>query len=361
MTATRIALCALLVAIAAPAAAQKVELFPQPPAPKPADRITFSHKKHLAQDIECTDCHEDVSDATSLDKLKKPKMDFCSNCHDQTSDADKCGMCHSNADDPSAVWAPLTKDLHFDHKAHLAIKGVTCVSCHPKAKTSTDAYEDLFPTMQTCTKCHEKQIARLDCQKCHTRLPQLGVKPLGTAVHGPGFFPIHGAWAKGSSTLCSTCHEQTFCSDCHSRTTPVRASIQMPDRVDRNFVHRGDWLGRHALEAKARPAYCLSCHGQTFCSDCHNQSRALSPTTVPTSPHPPGYVRRGGVAFHGDDARMHIEQCAACHDQGAASICVKCHKVGGPGGDPHPPGFGSTRKDAIHRSATCVPCHGVGG
>jgi len=50
--------------------------------------------------------------------------------------------------------------------------------------------------------------------------------------------------------------------------------------------------------------------------------------------------------------------CASCHDQGAQSNCVQCHKVGGIGGDPHPPGFRSRHNLNEARSdGRCVACH----
>ena len=58
------------------------------------------------------------------------------------------------------------------------------------------------------------------------------------------------------------------------------------------------------------------------------------------------------------EARRDIVSCAACHDQDAASNCVTCHRVGGPGGNPHPPGF-TTKHPApdINRNPMCLTCH----
>jgi hypothetical protein len=76
------------------------------------------------------------------------------------------------------------------------------------------------------------------------------------------------------------------------------------------------------------------------------------------APHPPGYGVRGGEAFHGEDARLRIDTCVACHDQGPASNCVECHRVGGIGGNPHPSGwkdrFGTSERDV---QTMCSYCH----
>ena len=50
--------------------------------------------------------------------------------------------------------------------------------------------------------------------------------------------------------------------------------------------------------------------------------------------------------------------CAPCHDQGAASVCVTCHRVGGSGGTPHPPGWSDAHPRAdISRNGMCLICH----
>lgn len=342
----------------------KPNLFPVPAPEKPADSIIFSHKFHVVeQELTCDMCHGEVADATTAQQTKLPTMETCGQCHDVE---DNCGMCHTNGDEPQAVFESKAKEIVFDHKAHLARKNVDCKTCHPKAYEAETSDVRLVPNMPTCTTCHQADMDRLACRTCHTRLPELGEAPTDVAVHKAGFFPIHGSWARGSSTMCAQCHEQRFCADCHEKTGPVKASLTYPEQVERKFVHRADWISRHALESQAKPASCLACHGTSFCSECHERNLEKKAeegiTGLAASPHPAGYVTRGGAGFHGDDARLNIQQCAACHDQGASSNCVECHKVGGPGGNPHPPGWnirrGMDRDDRLN-SGTCIPCHGA--
>ena len=55
---------------------------------------------------------------------------------------------------------------------------------------------------------------------------------------------------------------------------------------------------------------------------------------------------------------MNIAQCATCHDQGRNSNCVSCHKVGGMGGNPHPPGFVDQHpREEINSNNMCRACH----
>jgi hypothetical protein len=74
------------------------------------------------------------------------------------------------------------------------------------------------------------------------------------------------------------------------------------------------------------------------------------------NPHPPGWVGSNPNArsFHGREARRDILLCASCHDQGPATNCIRCHKVGGFGGNPHPGGWRSTQSES---STMCRYCH----
>ena len=61
-------------------------------------------------------------------------------------------------------WMPHAR---FDHDAHGAF---SCVSCHPKALTGTEASDILLPGMDTCKRCHAPGAGHADsrCSECHT-------------------------------------------------------------------------------------------------------------------------------------------------------------------------------------------------
>jgi hypothetical protein len=61
-------------------------------------------------------------------------------------------------------WMPHAK---FDHGAHT---GFSCVSCHKKALTSTEASDVLLPGIATCQTCHAPgpYHAESRCFECHT-------------------------------------------------------------------------------------------------------------------------------------------------------------------------------------------------
>jgi hypothetical protein len=61
----------------------------------------------------------------------------------------------------------LMPHAKFDHGAH---EGFTCVSCHAKALTSTEASDVLLPGIATCKTCHAPgpEHAESRCFECHT-------------------------------------------------------------------------------------------------------------------------------------------------------------------------------------------------
>jgi hypothetical protein len=102
--------------------------------------------------------------------------------------------------------------------------------------------------------------------------------------------------------------------------------------VTSDFIHRGDYLTRHSIEARSDPVLCQRCHGISFCTACHNQENVGPGGSNPRRPHPPGWALPGPTS-HAVAARRDIVSCASCHDQGPNSNCVGCHKVGGVGGN----------------------------
>jgi hypothetical protein len=61
-------------------------------------------------------------------------------------------------------WLPHAK---FSHEAHT---GFSCISCHPKALSSTESSDVLIPGIETCKTCHARgpEHAESRCFECHT-------------------------------------------------------------------------------------------------------------------------------------------------------------------------------------------------
>ena len=322
------------------------------------DQIIFSHERHARAKIECVACHDDVYEAKTLEAIRLPKESKCLECHRPQKAAGNCAMCHSDV----RFAGPLPKReprLRISHAAHLEKMGEDCSRCHlklPEPHGSTD----LAPPMSSCLSCHEhhQEYAAGTCQGCHVDLSHFPLRPISDFAHQGNFLHNHSRDARSAPNSCAQCHEQNFCQDCHAASLPVPLELRQAERVDRNFIHFGDFLGRHSVEAHADPALCQRCHGVSFCNGCHTRENLSSSAATPRNPHPPGWNYPGSPQFHGPAARREIASCAACHDQGAGSNCVNCHKVGGIGGNPHPPGWTMRhRPNEIRQNAMCLICH----
>jgi hypothetical protein len=115
-------------------------------------------------------------------------------------------------------------------------------------------------------------------------------------------------------------------------------------------------LVRHSLEARSTPAKCLRCHTSSSCDNCHIERGVSAGHPNALNRHPMGWVGHDTFSsnFHGRAARRDPLSCMACHDHGPATNCIECHRVGGPGGNPHPKGWHSSR--SAH-DAMCRYCH----
>ena len=341
----------LLLSAAAAALACGVSRDTRPQA-KAEPAYVFPHSPHVEGEVDCLECHASIAQATKLEARVRhvalpAHSDTCTGCHDAQP---KLAI--------PARAAPF--DVRFDHAAHLPrVKG-KCVTCHSDLPT-TGTVGRKSPPMAACTGCHnhQKDFQEARCTPCHVDLKRFS-KPIEAFKHEGDFLRTHGQLARPTAETCAQFHEQSYCAQCHSPTTsPAAPQILFPEEVQRDLIHRGDFTSRHQVEAKANPTSCLRCHGTAFCDSCHTEQN-ISPlsTITPRDPHPAGWVTKGSGNFHGDAARRNIVTCAACHDQGTASICVGCHAVGGVGGNPHPASFISQhRNDNRTKRAVCMACH----
>jgi hypothetical protein len=321
---------------------------------------TFPHAIHVDADVACVECHGAVEKATRLDPAVRhvripqdaSKRKECSDCHDT---------------DPSSRLPARAREfrVRFSHADHL--KRVSrCTACHRQLPEAGDA-APRTPPMEACTSCHvhQAEFAQARCMPCHVDLK--GYRPESAFRHEGSWIASHGALARPSAESCAQCHDQTYCAACHaSATAPTRLENLFPERVDRGFIHRGDYVSRHVIDAGANPASCRRCHGSGFCDACHalqGLSRTASGALrVPESHRVAGWSGPvGAQQRHRDAARRDISACAGCHDQGADATCVGCHRVGGFAGSksPHPRKFLSKHDlGDVRDNAMCRACHG---
>lgn len=320
------------------------------------EQIRAPHTRHKEADVDCATCHETIFESETVDGTPDlPKEKVCLSCHkEEKVEKNNCAFCHTKKD--PGTYPERVRWVKFNHAKHMEPAKEDCSVCH-KELPNPFRTDLVRPTMDTCLGCHEhqQQYDKGNCDVCHKDLTVYQLKPISDFSHRGDWTENHRLEARSTDANCSMCHEQTFCSQCHAaKTTAAKPEFIMPERVDRNFIHRNDFLSRHPIEARADEASCLRCHGVNSCQSCHAQN-GLSPQNPGVDPHPPNF---GDGSVHGPQARRDIVSCAACHDQGAASNCVSCHKVGGIAGNPHPMSWTVRHgREEIGRNAMCQVCH----
>jgi predicted CXXCH cytochrome family protein len=318
----------------------------------------FEHRAHVLKGVNCVECHAGIASAGETGPIHFPSEADCRRCHQKPHDARPCTGCHGESHVRGE--AELAREhLRFEHKKHMPIVKGDCVRCHTAvAETRPEA---LRPQMATCFGCHQHrdQWATRDCDGCHVDLPAENTPPTSHLVHDGDWLREHGVRAASEKDLCSSCHTERFCASCHGvGTVPTLPAKMAFDDVPLSGLHRAGFRARHADEARANPGLCTTCHTENSCIDCHTASH-VAPGTTTRNQHPPGWVTTGaGGGEHGSQARIDPASCAGCHGGAGEQLCVGCHRVGGPGGNPHGPGFSST-KSRTH-DLPCRMCHGVG-
>ncbi|HEV8245349.1 MAG TPA: cytochrome c3 family protein [Polyangiaceae bacterium] len=317
----------------------------------------FPHAVHLAEldcgkpgkpdCLSCNSCHA-ISAHGRADKM--PDEALCKSCH--TSDARQVlASLHTVPERPSGTIA-------FDHDQHLQLPGMQgqCVHCHAGVVRPDSA---AMPSMQSCFGCHEHESEwkQGTCTPCHQRRDLEHSLPQTFLRHDQNFARHHGEMALEQKNLCQSCHSQADCQSCHDVTQDLAIEKRHPERIEANFVHRGDFMVRHGIEAQAQPSRCATCHTPQTCDSCHVERGVSGNLLAGRNPQPAGWVgtNANSHSFHGTEARRDILACASCHEQGPATNCIRCHKVGAYGGNPHPHGWKSARSESAEM---CRYCHG---
>lgn len=317
----------------------------------------FPHKVHLTgldcgapgkpACLSCNSCHA----PSQRDREHKlPQQAVCESCHK----TDTPRLLPILSAPPPRPYGEIT----INHDKHLAMDGINgqCVKCHGGVVKPGN---ETLPPMSQCFTCHEHQAEwdRGQCNTCHAQQDLSRTLPQTFMRHDAAFARHHGAQAALELQLCKSCHSESQCQSCHDLSQAMTVEARRPERLESQQVHRADFMVRHALEAASQPARCLSCHTPQTCDSCHMARGVSAGVASARNPHPPEWVgsNTSSSNFHGAAARRDIAACAACHDQGPATNCVRCHKVGAYGGSPHPPGFKSSQSKSAEM---CRYCHG---
>ncbi|MBM4339034.1 MAG: cytochrome c3 family protein [Deltaproteobacteria bacterium] len=133
--------------------------------------ISFNHKKHQEQGVECAACHSHFKEQTFSGM---PKVAVCMECHKDSitkhPDEEKIRQFQKMGEE--IPWRRVYQqpdDVFFSHRRHVVLAKMECKACHgdigqsekPPAKPSVKM------TMKWCMDCHTKTKANNDCLVCH--------------------------------------------------------------------------------------------------------------------------------------------------------------------------------------------------
>lgn len=324
-------------------------------------RVRFPHELHLAglncgtkeqpECLSCASCHDPKRESAGF---ALPELSTCTKCHQQSETAKLATL-----RPPPPAPVALAQAIRFSHEQHLGMNEVKgqCVPCHSLG-TALQRASPSFPAMSTCLSCHyhQKEFDAPRCVNCHAQADLPKLKPETFLRHDIGFARHHGAQARMHEKTCAECHAQQQCDDCHNADSPLSFAVRNPERASLDSIHPPGFATHHSVDARAEPARCLTCHSVPSCDACHVRNGVSGNAFEGRNPHPPQWVSASpaGANSHGRAARRDIVACAACHDQGPATNCIRCHQVGGFGGNPHPRGWQSARSA---NDSMCRYCH----
>jgi cytochrome c7-like protein len=135
----------------------------------PAQPISYSHKKHLAQGLECKDCHTNPGPGKLM---TFPGTDKCMLCHaavakDKPSIKKLAEYAKSKQTVPWVRVYTVLPGVAWNHRVHLEA-GVKCETCHGQVR-EMEAMSEVtsVTTMYSCLHCHEMNQAKTACDTCH--------------------------------------------------------------------------------------------------------------------------------------------------------------------------------------------------
>jgi hypothetical protein len=326
-------------------------------------QLPAAHRIHAQKtQLTCLSCHQNATaSGRASDWLGPSKA--------------RCVECHAQRFDNAIVIEPPSSRVRISHARHAAID---CATCHGPVSERDDASgAEQLPLMSSCLTCHKRAKAAragTDCRVCHvgsggvmqTRFGDgllLPSNSLGSIEHGGNWVFRHGDAAMNQGPLCLSCHKEPECVACHNSKLRPRS------------IHPSDYLQLHGIEARQQASGCVSCHrSQSECLTCHlrvgisaSGPRAAEAHRGRFHPLPSIWTDRPRTGqHHAVQARLHMDECASCHQERDCAICHATAGVGGPGAgnpfgngiSPHPPGFRAQCRGIVNRNPRpCLVCH----
>jgi len=138
---------------------------------KDGQPISFNHKRHQEQGVECLTCHPYPKEQNFSGM---PTLTTCLECHKEAltknPEEEKIRQFQKRGEEIS--WKHLyyqPDHVFFSHRRHVALGKIECKTCHgnigESEKPPTRPFVQM--TMSWCMNCHVKNKVTNDCLACH--------------------------------------------------------------------------------------------------------------------------------------------------------------------------------------------------
>lgn len=129
--------------------------------------IAYSHKKHVAMGLKCTNCHTmpGKGEAATF-----PEESKCMACHAgvKTDSPEIQKLAEFARKKELVPWVRVYKlpgFVWFSHKVHTAI--ASCERCHGPVAERDIIKKEKPIDMNSCMSCHDEHEASNECNLCH--------------------------------------------------------------------------------------------------------------------------------------------------------------------------------------------------
>lgn len=319
--------------------------------------LLFEHTSSLFplrgshQNVQCTQCHKPVQEASREVIEYKLGLKECQDCHQDAHFGEvtnSCKQCHQESRWSEIVHFEHNRDARFSLKARH--QNVRCEDCHRRENATGQKELHLAKlNFNTCQSCHNdphKGQMTKSCNTCHTEHGWKGSQVL-FEHNKDSTFKLVGVHQK---VACEACHQKkenisvhyvglpsNSCADCHK--DPHQG--QMKKNCNTCHQEQG-WAGTHLRFVHNRDSQfkLTGAHRTLKCEECHKPEKTGTP-----------YL---GIQF---------SSCSNCHTdvhQGQlGNNCTKCHSTEGWKGDFLTFNHNQTRFPIgfDHKKVSCQSCH----
>ena len=247
-------------------------------------------QKSPHKEVSCSSCHQKPGATGFLVhqvKMARRFSSFVLSSYKEplvaAVDNSACLQCHQKINKKTVV----SNAIRVRHRDFLE-EDQKCTDCHSSVGHKGTLLKQTVPSMDKCTRCHDKKTASAKCDLCHLETVKRDTRHSGPwgITHGKDWAKTHGM---GNLTICILCHSKKDCNRCH---------IAMP--------HDPNWAYQHSKQALKNN--CLTCHVRSFCDECHGIEMPHSSAFLPD--HPRISKEKGEDFCH----RCHLkDDCQQCH------------------------------------------------